>query len=144
MPNEAISARNLLSAASAFVNKQNPQPAPSLGENRDGEIPLVDEDGELHPSDESFVGNSPMMTLLLAYLTTDLVQSRYVQPIVEVNLQKIDVARYAQEIRDLLYCMHDCNYFDSCDGRNQTLTNSMLFNDTDLRASSQPEQKTKS
>ena len=77
VPNEAINARNLLNAASAFANKQNPQPGPSLGQNTDGDIPLVDEDGEMHPSDDSFIGNSQMMTLLLAYLTTNLAQAQF-------------------------------------------------------------------
>jgi len=29
-------------------------------------------------------------------------------------------------MRDLLYCLHDAQYFDDDDGRNETLTSSMI------------------
>ena len=63
-----------------------------------------------------------MMTLILAYFTSGLAASKEFKPIVDVNIPKAEFARHVQEIRDLLYCMHDHSYFERADERNQTLT----------------------
>ena len=64
-----------------------------------------------------------MMTLILTFLTTGLVTSKEFRPIVDVTISKTDFARCVQEMRDLLYCMYDENYFEQADGGcNQILT----------------------
>ena len=73
-PKETISAKSMLQSASQFATKHLPKQP--IIESPDNAISLVDIDGELHPADEEFVGESPMMTLILTFLNSGLVNAQ--------------------------------------------------------------------
>ena len=73
-PKETISAKSMLQSASQFATKHLPKQP--IIESSDTAISLVDIDGELHPADEEFVGESPMMTLIFTFLNSGLVNAQ--------------------------------------------------------------------
>ena len=65
------------------------------------------------------------MKLLAAFVLygPDLPSADYVSTI---SVPRPKLLELIQQVRDLLYCMHDACYFEDEDGRNETLTSSMI------------------
>ncbi len=83
----------------------------------------------MHESDSEFIGASPLMTLIVAFLhhgIDPLQEPRAslskVNSIQEVKLTRQDFCDVVDEMREFLYCMYDTNYFEVGDNQNQTLT----------------------
>ena len=77
----------------------------------------------MHPSDEAFIGVSPLMTLIVAFLRhgIDPLQEpraslSKVKSVQEVQLTRQDFCTAVSEMRDLLYCIYDApEYLELCD-----------------------------
>ena len=76
----------------------------------------------MHPSDEEFVGASPLMTLMTGFLLhgVDPMQEpraslSKINSVQEINITKQDMCEVVDEMRDFLYCIYDTGYFEHGD-----------------------------
>lgn len=123
---ESKRAKCLLQNATNFASKLRGETAHN---DRDNQSKGQDSDKKIHPIDAAYVGKSPLLTLMTAFLLQGLDPLHEprgslskVKSVQEFFITRQDFCELVCEIRDFLYCFYDTDYFDVGEQRNQTLT----------------------
>ena len=80
---------------------------------------------EILPCDGAYIGHSPMTTLISAFLEHGLKPDFQLSPSIksrEVQLPRTKVRDHICDMRDLIYCFYDVNYFENVEEGDKTLT----------------------